>query len=47
MSESAPAIDVTGLSKSFDGKVAVRNLSLRVERGEIYGFLGPNRNNFV
>jgi len=42
VSDPAPAIDVTGLSKSFDGKVAVRNLSLRVERGEIYGFLGPN-----
>ena len=42
MSEAAPAIDVTGLSKSFNGKAAVRGLSLRVERGEIYGFLGPN-----
>jgi ABC-2 type transport system ATP-binding protein len=39
---AAPAIDVAGLSKSFGGKVAVRGLSLRVERGEIYGFLGPN-----
>ena len=31
-----------GLSKSFDGKQVVRNLSLRVRRGQIYGFLGPN-----
>jgi ABC-2 type transport system ATP-binding protein len=37
-----PAIDVTGITKSFDGKVVVNNLSLRVEQGEIYGFLGPN-----
>ena len=30
------------LSKSFDGKEVVRNLSLRVRPGQIYGFLGPN-----
>jgi ABC-2 type transport system ATP-binding protein len=36
------AIDVEGLTKSFDGRVVVRNLSLRVPKGEIYGFLGPN-----
>jgi ABC-2 type transport system ATP-binding protein len=39
---SAPAIDVRGLGKSFDGRPAVRDVSLRVERGQIYGFLGPN-----
>jgi len=36
------AIDVHGLSKSFGHKRAVNDLSLRVEKGEIYGFLGPN-----
>jgi ABC-2 type transport system ATP-binding protein len=36
------AIDVEGLSKSFGGRKVVCNLSLRVKRGEIYGFLGPN-----
>jgi ABC-2 type transport system ATP-binding protein len=36
------AIDVEGLTKSFDGRQVVRNLSMRVKRGEIYGFLGPN-----
>jgi ABC-2 type transport system ATP-binding protein len=36
------AIDVHGLSKSFGHKRAVNGLSLRVEKGEIYGFLGPN-----
>ena len=41
MSE-AVAIDVHGLSKSFDGKRVVNNLSLQVPRGEIFGFLGPN-----
>jgi ABC-2 type transport system ATP-binding protein len=36
------AIDVEGLTKSFGGKVVVHNLSMRVMRGQIYGFLGPN-----
>jgi ABC-2 type transport system ATP-binding protein len=36
------AIDVEGLSKSFDGHPAVRDLTMRVKRGLIYGFLGPN-----
>ena|SRR5437773_669028 len=36
------AIEVEGLTKSFSGKVVVRDLSMRVKRGQIYGFLGPN-----
>ena len=39
---SAVAIDVKGLSKSFDGREVVHDLSMRVKRGTIYGFLGPN-----
>jgi ABC-2 type transport system ATP-binding protein len=39
---SEPAIDVHGLSKSFDGRAVVRDVALRVDRGQIYGFLGPN-----
>jgi ABC-2 type transport system ATP-binding protein len=35
-------INVSGLTKSFDGKVVVNGLNMRVKRGEIYGFLGPN-----
>ena len=35
-------IDVHGLTKSFDGRAVVRNLSMQVRRGTIYGFLGPN-----
>jgi len=35
-------IDVAGLTKRFDGHVAVRNLTMQVRRGLIYGFLGPN-----
>ena len=36
------AIHTQGLRKLFGDKVAVRNLSLEVPRGEIFGFLGPN-----
>ncbi|MEZ5890600.1 MAG: ABC transporter ATP-binding protein [Xanthobacteraceae bacterium] len=36
------AISVEGLTKSFDGKQVVRNLTMQVRRGLIYGFLGPN-----
>ena len=35
-------IDVHGLTKKFDGRAVVRNLSMQVKRGSIYGFLGPN-----
>ena len=36
------AIATRSLRKVFDGKVAVRSLTLEVPRGEIFGFLGPN-----
>ena len=36
------AVEVEALTKSFAGKVVVRDLSIRVRRGQIYGFLGPN-----
>ncbi len=36
------AIDVHGLNKHFGDKHVVKDLSLQVRRGEIYGFLGPN-----
>jgi ABC-2 type transport system ATP-binding protein len=36
------AIEVEGLTKSFGGRIVVRNLSMTVKRGTIYGFLGPN-----
>ena len=47
MSESAAtggelAIDVRNLNKHFGAKHVVRDFSLQVRRGEIYGFLGPN-----
>ena len=35
-------IDVRGLNKHFGDNHAVKDLSLTVRRGEIFGFLGPN-----
>lgn len=35
-------IDVAGLNKFYGKKHVVRDLSLQVRRGEIFGFLGPN-----
>ncbi|MEY2481121.1 MAG: type transport system ATP-binding protein [Verrucomicrobiota bacterium] len=48
MTESAAAVAVTGLTKVFPvpwqrrAIVAVRDLNLRVEPGQVYGLLGPN-----
>jgi ABC-2 type transport system ATP-binding protein len=39
---SAPAIQTRHLRKIFGSKAAVEDLSLTVERGEVFGFLGPN-----
>ncbi|WP_106402552.1 ABC transporter ATP-binding protein [Actinocorallia populi] len=42
MTEDEPAIFAEGLAKSYRGKVAVADVSLRVERGETFGILGTN-----
>ncbi len=36
------AIALRGVSKRFDGTIAVDDLSLNVPTGSIYGFIGPN-----
>ncbi|QJT83055.1 multidrug ABC transporter ATP-binding protein [Kosakonia sp. MUSA4] len=36
------AIEVHQLNKSFSGQHVVKNLSLAINEGQIYGFLGPN-----
>jgi len=36
------AIKIDNLTKTFQGKLAVNNLSLEIIEGEIYSFLGPN-----
>jgi ABC-2 type transport system ATP-binding protein len=39
---AAPALRTDGLTKYYGSVVGVEDLSLEVERGEVYGFLGPN-----
>jgi ABC-2 type transport system ATP-binding protein len=41
-SNSDVVIDVRGLNKHFGDNHAVKDLTLTVRRGEIFGFLGPN-----
>ncbi len=36
------ALETRGLRKQYGEKVAVEDLTLQVERGEVFGFLGPN-----
>lgn len=43
VAQSAPlVIDVAGINKHFGDKHVVKDLSLQVRAGEIFGFLGPN-----
>ena len=42
MTNPSLAITTNGLRKVFGEKVAVQDLTLDVERGEVFGFLGPN-----
>src|SRR5699024_5828369 len=37
-----PAIEISGLTKSFGGRPALDGLDLTVAAGQIHGFLGPN-----
>ncbi len=36
------AVETDGLTKRFDGKLAVDSLSLQVRQGQIFGLIGPN-----
>ena len=37
-----PVVDLDRISKSYSSKAAVRELSLRIEPGTMFGLLGPN-----
>lgn len=39
---ASPSVEVAGLSHSYGTHQALRDVSLTVRRGEIFGFLGPN-----
>ena len=36
------AVDINGVEKRFGDLVAVRNLDLRIERGEFFSIIGPS-----
>ena len=36
------ALETVGLTKSYDDKEVVKDLSLEIRQGDVYGFLGPN-----
>lgn len=42
--KNSPVIEIDGLSKTYAGNQvpALDNLSITINRGEVYGFLGPN-----
>ena len=40
--DGSPAVEVSGLTKLYDGLLAADHISFEVKRGEIFGFLGPN-----
>jgi ABC-2 type transport system ATP-binding protein len=39
---TVPAIATSGLHKAFGSRVALHDLALQVQPGEVFGFLGPN-----
>ena len=37
-----PVVELAGVTKAYENKVAVSNLSLSIHAGQIFGLLGPN-----
>ena len=37
-----PVVELAGVTKAYENKVAVRNLSLSIDAGRMFGLLGPN-----
>jgi ABC-2 type transport system ATP-binding protein len=37
-----PVVELVGVTKAYESKIAVRDLSLSIEAGQMFGLLGPN-----
>ena len=37
-----PVVELAGVTKAYENMVAVRNLSLSIDAGQMFGLLGPN-----
>ena len=37
-----PVVELAGVTKAYENKVAVRNLDLSIDAGQMFGLLGPN-----
>ncbi len=37
-----PVVELAGVTKAYENKVAVSNLSLSIDAGQMFGLLGPN-----
>jgi ABC-2 type transport system ATP-binding protein len=37
-----PVVELAGVTKAYDTKIAVNNLSLSIDAGQMFGLLGPN-----
>ena len=37
-----PVVELDGVTKAYESKIAVNNLSLSIEAGQMFGLLGPN-----
>jgi ABC-2 type transport system ATP-binding protein len=37
-----PVVELAGVTKAYEKKIAVNNLSLSIEAGQLFGLLGPN-----
>src|SRR5262245_64967667 len=42
MISGAPLLQASGITKYFGGLAALTDVSIEVERGEIFGLIGPN-----
>jgi ABC-2 type transport system ATP-binding protein len=40
--EFMPVVELAGVTKAYENKVAVNNLSLSIDAGQMFGLLGPN-----